>query len=231
MVLSYQPRKPLQWDLESEVAFKALVDAINNAQKLFFYHSAAPVFLETDASAYCVGAFLYQLVDETRYPIRFISKALTGAQLRWHTYDKEGYAIFWAFKTLSYLLRDVHFTLRTDHANLTYVNREGSDRVYRWKLEFLEYDYDVEHYPGVKNIAGDVLSRQILHTHENEVVAAQVADLMVLEHIVIPDERYQLLKTIHNRTAGHFGVSRTIKKILIKYPNIPTTGMAGSTFT
>ena len=150
-----------------------------------------------------------------------ISKAFTGAQLRWHTYDKEGYAIFWAFRELDYLLRDVHFTLRTDHENLTYVNKAGSDRVYRWKLLFLEYDFDVEHYPGVQNIAGDILSRQILHDdHESLEVEAEIAHLMMLEGETIPEDKYALIKSIHNKVAGHFGVERTVKKILEKMPGI-----------
>jgi len=48
-------------------------------------------------------------------PIAFISKTLTESQRRWHTPQKEAFAIYYAFTELEYLLRGVKFLLRTDH--------------------------------------------------------------------------------------------------------------------
>jgi hypothetical protein len=58
---TYERRKTLVWTPECGQAFSRLCDSINKSQKLFFYNSTAPVFLETDASAYCMGAILFQL--------------------------------------------------------------------------------------------------------------------------------------------------------------------------
>eukprot|EP00969_Alexandrium_andersonii_P159352 7040487-Alexandrium_andersonii.AAC.1 len=103
----------------------------------------APIYLETDASDYGIGAYLYQLVDGTQQPIVFLSKTLSKVQQRWSTIEKECYAIWYALKSLEHLLRDVHFTLRTDHRNLTYLNI-NSPKVVRWKLAIQEYDFHVE---------------------------------------------------------------------------------------
>ena len=43
-------------------------------------NNTAPIFVETDASDYGIGAVLYQLVDNKKQPIAFMSKALHGAQ-------------------------------------------------------------------------------------------------------------------------------------------------------
>jgi hypothetical protein len=154
----------LQWTEECDAAFRLICEAVAKCQKLFFMDNDAPVFLHTDASDYCVGAYLFQVMNEQEQPIRFLSQALSGNMLRWDTFDKEGYAIFYAFQQLDYLLRDRFFTLRTDHRNLTYVNKAGSNRVYRWKCAFQEFDFNVEHILGKDNIAADILSRAIDHT-------------------------------------------------------------------
>ena len=90
MVCSYKRSTLLTWNGTTNQAFDDLVTSINTAQKLFFYDPKYPVFLHTDASDYCMGANLFQIIDGIEIPIRFISKAFQAAQLRWKTLDKEG---------------------------------------------------------------------------------------------------------------------------------------------
>ena len=58
--------------------------------KLFFYDETAPIFLLTDASDYGIGGYLYQLVNGKEQPVAFVSKSLSGPQLRWLTIQKRG---------------------------------------------------------------------------------------------------------------------------------------------
>ena len=63
------------------------------------------IFLETDASDYGIGAYLYQKDGlDKQYTIAFISKNLSGAQLNWSTPEKEAYGIFYAIQKLEDLL-------------------------------------------------------------------------------------------------------------------------------
>ena len=55
------------------------------------------------------------------------------------------YAIYYAFVKFEYLIRDVHFPLRTDHKNLTYLNTDNGPKVKRWKLAIQEYGFDIEY--------------------------------------------------------------------------------------
>ena len=84
---------------------------------------------------------------------------MKGAELNWSTFEQEGYAIHQALKKFEYLLRDVKFTLRTDHRNLLYMNMKASDKVLRWKLDIQQFNFDVEHIPGPDNIVADLYSR------------------------------------------------------------------------
>ena len=89
-----------------------------------------------------------------------MSQALHDAQLRWSTFEQEAFAIHEALKKFQYILRDVQFTLRTDHRNLLYLNDSGaSDKVLRWKLDIQQFDFLVEHIPGEQNIVADLYSR------------------------------------------------------------------------
>ena len=155
--------KTIHWHShrDEEKIFYKLRTAVAKCPKLFFYKENWPIFLCTDASDYGIGAYLYQVDPESNkeYPIGFHSKALTGAQLDWSTFEKEGYAIHQSIKKFQYLLRDVKFRIKTDHRNLLFVNRDASSKVLHWKWDIQEYNFDVEHIPGADNVAADSLSR------------------------------------------------------------------------
>jgi RNase H-like domain found in reverse transcriptase len=71
-------------------------------------------FLYTDASDYGI--------DGKEYPVAFVSKSLSQAQLHWAVIQKESYAIFFVYMHLKSLLRDQKFALQTDHRNLLYIS-------------------------------------------------------------------------------------------------------------
>ena len=124
-------KKILQWTSEHSSCFDAVKAAIVNCQQLFFRDPSAPIRLYTDASEYGIGAYLCQVVDEQEQPIGFLSKTLTKAEKRWSVYEKEAYAIFYALKKWEHHLRDVKFTLYTDHKNLTFLNKDPSPKIQR----------------------------------------------------------------------------------------------------
>ena len=229
MILKYEKARRVLWTPEAEEAFEKIKDAIVNCAKLYFVDDNIdknPVFLEVDACDYGIGAYLYQKVDGQEHPIQFMSKALNATQLKWATGEKEAYAIFFGIKKLRPLLRDIYFTLRTDHKNLTYINESASAKVNRWKLELMEYNFDCEHIAGVKNVVADSLSR--LMTLEDSTKPKAYEDLRlppahVLAVLAVPEKGklspfktarqvYKLLTKCHNKFHGHSGVERTLER-------------------
>jgi hypothetical protein len=174
LITPYKPRKRLEWTNESISQFRQLQNAVINCPKIYFLQEELPIFVQTDASNYGIGAYLFQKsinasTDKTvELPIAFLSKTLNKTQLRWSTYEKEAYAIFFALTKWEHYLRDVHFTLQTDHKNLTYLNVELKQKVQRWKLAIQEYDFDIEHIPGRNNVVADGLSRYCEMPSETE---------------------------------------------------------------
>ena len=161
MIKSYEKNRRLEWNPSAEKAWDQIREDIRDCQQLFFLDPNAPVFLHTDASDYGIGAYLFQIVDGIEQPIAFMSKALSDAESRWNTTEKECYAFVYAFKKFEHLIRDIHFTLRTDHRNLTYINESISPKVRRWKLLVQENDFDIEFIKGLDNIIGDAFSRLV----------------------------------------------------------------------
>ena len=123
--------------------------------KLFWHKEGEPIYLLTDACDYGIGGYLYQLIDERERPVAFVSKSLTGPQLRWPTIQKEGYAIFHCITKLQYLLRDRFFRLLTYHRNLTFVNDSVNAMVVHWKVAMMQF-VDVKHISGIKNVVADL---------------------------------------------------------------------------
>ena len=215
MLENYNRSRVLQWTPEAEASFHDIKYEIANCPLLYFLDSTGQIFVQTDASDYGIGAYVFQRCSlpeggtEDR-PIALISKALSGPQISWSTPEKEAYAIFYTLTTLSYLLRDVSFTIQTDHKNLTFLNMDGSSKVKRWKMEIQEYDFHVEHIGGVDNHIADTLSR-LCYIGEEEVSAYRNA--VEYDSEVIPQKQRDIITTCHNSQVGHGGLERTLNKL------------------
>jgi len=187
MITPYHPRSRVKWTTSQTILFDKLKHAVVTCPKLFFLTNGAPVYLRTDASDYGIGAYLFQKVTDditgvTReHPVAFLSKALTGPQLRWSTIEKEAYAIYHAVTKWEYYLQDIHFILQTDHANLTFINANSKGKVQRWKLELQDYDFDVQHIPGVNNNVADYFSRGVPLPQGDELSEPRETMLLALQ--------------------------------------------------
>ena len=165
--------KHLQWTPVCIKAFQEIKDAVAELQTLFFPVEDAPVYLHTDACKYGVGAYVFQVIHGVERPIGFYSKSLKGAELNWSTIEQECYAIMCAVREFDYLLRFRKFVLRTDHHNLIEMNVSRAAKVMRWKMELLEYDFDIEHIAGEENIVADGLSRFVSDLGKDPAVGAK----------------------------------------------------------
>ena len=151
MVDNYQSRHAhhkVVWTPEAYAAFEDIRQAIDECPKLWFLDDHSPIILQTDASNYGIGAYLYQLVTQpdgsvVEHPVGFIGRAIISKHSSWSTAMKEGYAIFYALKKWEYLLRDRRFVVETDHENLTRLRTDHyhtNEMVERWFMTFQEYD-------------------------------------------------------------------------------------------
>ena len=236
--LTNQKGRRLQWTEEAEQAFEKIKIDVSNLQMLYFIDDNAPIFLHTDACKYGLGGYLYQLIDGIERPISFFSKSLKGRELDWSTIEQECFGIICAVRAFDHLLRGRHFTIRTDHANLVLMNLSQAKKVIRWKMELMEYDFDIEHIAGVDNIVADGISRcvddleqppekrrrveakqmrrLILSGSDNPSAVSELAQVLARLHIPpevvgLSDEVFNKIKLYHNELVGHGGVKRTLE--------------------
>ena len=212
------------WDDTLIAALEAVKKGVNDSQALFFLDETSPVHLYTDASDYGIGAWLVQEVDGEKRTISLMSKTLTKSQRKWHIPEKEAYAIVVALQKFEYLIRDVHFTLHTDHANLIYIRDTGSPKVVAWKCKVQEYDFEVKFVAGEDNQVADELSRnpnaeladeepdpyvvtdlEKMNLQENDHMAAYVMAMTAAQREVV--------ESVHNSETGHHGVENTMNKL------------------
>jgi transposase InsO family protein len=213
LILDYSPSRKIEWNSEAERAFDEIKNAIHECPTLSFMSTDAPVFLHTDASDYGIGSYLFQLIDRREVPIAFMSKSLTERESRWSTPEKECYAIYYSLVKFEYLLRDIHFCIRTDHKNLTYLNNSVNEKVNRWKLKIQHYDFDIEYIPGEDNFIADAFSRLIPNDKEYLNVLDEFEQLNLLDEFKLDTKTYKKISRVHNSSNGHFGVERTVQKL------------------
>jgi hypothetical protein len=242
MITPYHKNQTLEWTPGLIQAFNDLKKAINDIPELFFIDDTAPVHLYTDASLTGIGAYLCQrLADGTEKPIAFYSKALRPEERAWGIPCLEAYAIWQAFKNLDYLLRGARTYVHTDHKNLVYIRESGSEKIIRWKLDLLEYNFELDAIAGVDNPVADYFSRnEGAEEHdfviENARQASHVLALMTrssdaqlekeeqaekrrlqaMSVVHTSPEEYQWIKEVHNEHDGHHGVDATLHKLAKK---------------
>jgi hypothetical protein len=201
----------LYWNDEELTAFNNMISAIEGCQKLYFVDDDHEIYLQTDASEYGIAGYLYQVIDGNEHPVMFVSKALQNEQLNWHIEEKEQYAIVYSLEKMEFLVRDVHLVIRTDHENLTRINFGKSKKVYRWKLFIQSFDFDIEFIQGIKNEIPDALSR--LTPDKSTNINNDAHELLIFENVIIPDDKYKIIESVHNQIVGHHGVERTFIKL------------------
>lgn len=151
------------FDERCEEAFKTLKNVLCSSPVLCIYNSNYETELHTDASARGFGAVLLQRdpEDNQMHPTYFMSKKTSSTEEKYHSYYLEILAIAEAVKKFRVYLLGIHFKIVTDCAALTMTlqKKDLPPRVARWALLLEEYDYEIEHRPGLRMKHADALSR------------------------------------------------------------------------
>jgi hypothetical protein len=185
-------RSAVTWTPET---VKDLKTAIVNAPVLQFLQPdpQALTGISCDASHYHWGFYLWQRFPNKKEAIiLFGSGTFTGAQLNWPTGEKEMYSIVAAVVRIRFLIGTRFFIIETDHRNLQFWDKPSlSAKVERWKLYLTQFNCELRHIDGTKNIIADGLSR-----------------LMGIKEV-----HHSLIQSFHGGSAGHGGRDATVEKL------------------
>jgi hypothetical protein len=222
------------WNNDQQKAFDELKTRMCTSPVLTQPDFDKRFFLQTDASAYGVGAVLSQEGEltptlakrqkPTLHPISYYSATFTPTEHNYDIYERELLAIM---KSLAhwrpYLGWTKHpFLILTDHANLQYWKspKNLNRRTARWHADLQEYDYEIKHVPGKTNIPADALSRPLDADQGKEdnqditlLPSSKFINVVNSQPTINHRQKQDLMERIHDHpTAGHPGRDETIRK-------------------
>ena len=170
------------WTPRHDVAFAKLKESLTSAPVLLIADPSLPFTLNCDACNYAIGATLQQDQGNGLQPIAYMSRKLKPAEINYDTREKEFLALVDACRHWRhYLHSDLPFKLLSDHDSLKYHKTMPhlSGRIARWVERMSEFDYDIEHIAGVKNVdvVADALLRRIDMKDEPDAASLAAAQL------------------------------------------------------
>jgi len=148
--------QPFIWTEETQEAFEALKEALTSPPILAMPNDTGEFVLDTDACYRTIGTVLSQMQDGVEKVIVYAGHLLDKRELNYCTTRKELLATVYSLKYFKQYLMGRHFKIRT-------WLRRTSDPVgqqARWLEIMEEYDFVVEHRPGVTYANADAISRR-----------------------------------------------------------------------
>lgn len=149
------------WSAEADKAFVDIKSRLASTPILRTPDFSQPFSMAVDAADKCMGAYLFQVIDDIEHPICYFSKALNEHQRRYSTIEKEALALLLSVRAFSVYFGSTPVTVYTDHSPLQFLQRMSSvnQKLLRWNLELQAYNLNIVHRPGRFNIIPDILSR------------------------------------------------------------------------
>lgn len=142
--------------------FETLKDSLLSEPVLAIYNPQAETKLDCDASTLGFGAILSQKQRDGQFhPVFYYSKKTTEAESRYTSFELELLCIVYELKRFRVYLQGLPFIIYTDcnSVKLALQKKEINNRILRWYLELLEFDFTLEHKPNNLMRHVDCLSR------------------------------------------------------------------------
>jgi transposase InsO family protein len=158
---------PWKWNPECQKAFNNLLQEISNTTTLVHFDAQLPLILATDASHYGIGAvIMHRYADGSERPIAYASKTLTAAERNYSQIEKEALSIIYGVKKFHQYLAGRSFELNTDHQPLLTIFNPTkgipittANRLQRWAIYLMGYNYNIRYKPTRFHANADALSR------------------------------------------------------------------------
>lgn len=129
-----QKDRKFEWSEDCEKTFNSFKHLLTTAPILSYPSTNDMFILDTDASAYGVGAVLSQLQDGQEVVIAYGSNTLSRSQMDYCTTYRELLAVVTFVKQFRHYFYGQPFLLRTDHASLIWLKnfKEPEGLLARW---------------------------------------------------------------------------------------------------
>jgi hypothetical protein len=149
------------WSDQCQAAFELLKGALTSPPVMAYPITDGKFILDTDASAFGIGAVLSQIQEGKERVIAYGSKALSRAEKNWCVTDRELFAVKHFTDHYRHYLLGRQFVVRTDHQALKWLFslKEPKSRIARWIESLSAFHFTVEYRPGKQHGNADAMSR------------------------------------------------------------------------
>ena len=151
-----------KWTNLTQKCFETLKDCLTSDKLILqFPDFTKDFFLNTDASQFAIGSVLSQYNDQTNlHPLSYTSRTLNSAEINYSTIEKELLSIVWSIKHFRPYIYGRKFYVLSDHKPLVWLSnvKDPGSRLLHWKLKLSEYNFEIAHISGTKNVVADALS-------------------------------------------------------------------------
>ena len=229
------------WQRDYRESFTRVIEALEATLSLFYPDYELPWFVRADASDVGVGGLLVQertsadgVVSEE--VIKVVHQKFSGSARNWAAIKKEAFALFKTVKECEYYLRGKEFVIKTDHANLRYIESSSEPIIIRWLAYLQGFMMYITYEKGRNQFAADFFSRlQAIVSQKDEepvcwsavsefdpdpdfdMLFAQLcavdefpsASVDELRPVSITQQPEFYLDQVHGGRMGHHGVVRT----------------------
>lgn len=165
-----------KWTRQCEEAFQRFKEVLTSDLLLTHYNPTLPIMIAADACNTGIGCVAYHTYpDDSVKAFHHVSRRLTPAEQRYSQIEKEGLGIVYAVKKFHKYLWGRRFTIFTDHRPLLHIFGSPSgipvhtaNRLQRWAIILLGYDFAIK-FIGTDDFGhADVLSRLIAEQPRNQ---------------------------------------------------------------
>ncbi|XP_037821229.1 uncharacterized protein K02A2.6-like [Lucilia sericata] len=211
-----------KWTSECQNALDEFKNILTSDLLLTHYNPTLPIHVAADASSHGIGAIIYYTFPDGRFKaIHHASRSLTAPEKNYSQIEKEGLALIFAVKKFHRMLLGRKFTLHTDHKPLLTIFGSKKDipvytanRLQRWALTLLAYDFDIK-YTNTQDFGhADVLSR-LISSHEkpsDDYIIASINLEKDFENDL--NESLSALPVTHNMIVKSSEKDKTLQRIL-----------------
>ncbi|XP_039450654.1 uncharacterized protein K02A2.6-like [Culex pipiens pallens] len=157
------------WSADCQRSFDRFKEILQSPLLLTHYNPRLDIVVSADASNVGIGARIaHRFPDGTEKAIYHASRSLTPAEKNYSQIEKEALALVYAVTKFHRMIYGRNFLLQTDHKPLLSIfgSKQGipaytANRLQRWALTMLLYDFHIEHIATDHFGHADILSRLI----------------------------------------------------------------------
>jgi hypothetical protein len=204
------------WTIDHDEDYNRILAILRSGTMLHHADFNYPFFGASDASGTGIGGCVYQIIEGTTRYVLFCSRSLTPAERNYSATKRELLALIYVIRKGRNYFYGAHFEFYTDHAALTYIHSQPKlhPMVIAWFDELAEYNFTINHRPGILNILPDTLSRLYPDANRQYYILNRRVKITPDKSATIVETEDDQLKMLEEKhLLGHFGTTAMINAV------------------